>query len=301
MDPLSAQTRQRYFLAFIAFFILVIPFAILYASGYRIGGGFSLIPTGGVFIAVPISGAEVTLNGRALGQTSLFTRDFYEDDLSPDAYVVGVTLDGYYPWYKTLVVERYLVTDAQALLVPQQLETIELLRGATTTATTTRTLSRTVYDGYLAAFRLATTSTTTRQKIADRASLSTTTDEELLTLGPLPEDVQGGLELYIENGNVRLHWVRSTSTIPSNFCLTPSSCTRNIAIEKGKETTTTARFYGGGVVYATKEGGIYLAEGDVRPTPLLVPLYPRRGVDFRILDGDLIVKDGTKLYQISGL
>ena len=177
MDPLSAKTRQRYFLAFIAFFILVIPLAILYASGYRIGGGSSLIPTGGAYIAVPLSGAEVTLNGRALGQTSLFTRDFYEDDLSPDSYVVGVTLEGYYPWYKTLVVEQYLVTDAQALLIPQQLETIELLRGATTTATTTRTLSRTAYDGYLAAFRIATTSTTTRQKIAERAGLATTTTD----------------------------------------------------------------------------------------------------------------------------
>ncbi len=302
MDPLSARTRMRYFVLFIVFFIIVIPLAILYATGFRLGGGFSLVPTGGMYVSVPLSGAEVTLNGKALGQSSLFNRAFYEADLAPGSYVLNVSIDGYYPWYKTIVVEKYLVTDASALLVPQQLETFELVRGATTTSTTTLGVSRTTYDGYLEEFKsVATTSATTRQKVADRAGLSTTTDEELAVLGPLPDDAQGGSELYVENGNVRLHWARSTTTIPSNFCLTPSSCVRDITVEKGKETTTSARFYGGGIVYATKESGVYLIEGDIRPRPLLVSLFSRRGVDFRIIDGDLIVKDGTRLYQISGL
>lgn len=302
MDPLSAATRRRYFLLFIAFFVLVIPPAILYATGYRLSGDFSLIPTGGVFVSVPVSDAEVALNGRNLGVTGLFTRDFYEDNLSPGSYVLSVSLEGYYPWYKTVAVEKYLVTDATALLVPQQLETLELVRGATTTSTTTLGIARTQYDSYLTAFTTAaTTSTSTRQTLAARAGLSTTTDAELAVLGPLPEDTQGGLEVYLDEGNVRLHWARSTSTIPSQLCVTPSSCVRDTFIEKGKEKAISAHFYGGGVLYTTREGGVYLAEADVRPTPLLIPIYPRRNADFRIINNNLIVKDGQKLYQILGL
>lgn len=302
MDPLSASVRRRYFIVFIVFFILVIPLAILYATGFRLGGGFSLVPTGGMYVSVPESNAEVSLNGRALGQTGLFTRDFYEDNLSPGSYVIAVSLEDYYPWYKTIVVEKYLVTDASALLVPQQLETMELLRGATTTSTTTRSIPRTQYDGYLSAFVVATTTaTSTRQALADREGLATSSEEALAALGPLPDDVQGGQELYVENGNVRLHWARSDSSTPSHFCLTPSSCVADFRVEKGKETSVNARFYQGGVLYTTKESGVYFAEADVRPTPLLVPIYLRRGADFRIIGGDLIIKDGTKLYQILGL
>jgi hypothetical protein len=302
MDPLPATTRRRYFLLFIAFFVLVIPLAILYATGYRLSGDFSLIPTGGVYVAVPVSDAEVALNGRVLGVTGLFTRDFYEDNLSPGSYVLSVSLEGYYPWYKTVTVEKSLVTDASALLVPQQLETLELVRGATTTSTTTLGISRTQYDSYLRAFAAAaTTSTSTRQTLAARAGLATTSDAELAELGPLPEDTQGGLEVYLDEGNVRLHWARSTTTIPSQLCMTPSSCVRDALIEKGKERAISAHFYGGGVIYATREGGVYLAEADIRPTPLLIPIFSRRGADFRIISNNLIVKDGQKLYQIIGL
>lgn len=71
-------------------------------------------------------------------------------------------------------------------------------------------------------------------------------------------------------------------------------------VKKGKEQVVSAQFWGGGVAYSTSESGVYLAEADVRPTPLIIPLYARRGADFRIANGTLIIKDGTSLYQIDG-
>ena len=96
-------------------------------------------------------------------------------------------------------------------------------------------------------------------------------------------------------------WTDAETLPPSRYCLGPSSCSMEIPVESGKQTAVKAEFFGGGVVYATKEGGVFLKEIDVRPEPLSVQLYPVRGAEFRVVDGRLIVKDGTALYEITGL
>jgi hypothetical protein len=80
----------------------------------------------------------------------------------------------------------------------------------------------------------------------------------------------------------------------------PSSCVTEFYIEKGRETATAAEFLAGGVLYATKESGIFFAENDLRPVQLVVPVYTRPAATFRIVNGTLIVKDGPTLYEISG-
>ena len=91
----------------------------------------------------------------------------------------------------------------------------------------------------------------------------------------------------------------STSTIPSSLCASPSRCEKSVIITHSKEKITRTNFYAGGVLYQAASG-IYLAEADVRPTPLTVPVYPRAGAEYRIVDGRLIVRDGGALYEISG-
>ena len=73
-----------------------------------------------------------------------------------------------------------------------------------------------------------------------------------------------------------------------------------IPIEQGKQTAVNAAPSRGGIVYATEEGGIFLAEADIRPTAVSVALYPRRGSESRIIGGKLIVKDGKDSYEIAG-
>ena len=291
MNPLPKRTRITYLGLFGVLSVVLIPLAIFYASGYRLDilSGFSFTSTGGVYISVPLSDAHVSINGKEEGMTNLFSRSFYVDNLTPGSYAVHVARDGSYPWYRTLIVEPGLVTDVQALLAPQRVEPVRLIRStASSTASTTRQVARVQYDAYLELF---THATTTRPSTLPLVSTSTPPVSE-------PDDTQGGFELYLEGGAVRLHWARSTSSIPSALCVRPSSCVRDFLLKKGKEQVVYARFWGGGVVYTTRESGIYLAEIDVRPTPLTVPLYPRRNSDFRISGGELIIKDGTSLYQI---
>lgn len=282
MKALSRRTRMAYLGVFIVIFFVSIPLAILYATGYRISEfGGSLVPTGGIYVSVPVSGATVSVNGEEKGTTGLFNRSFYIDNLSSGSYAVHVSRDGSYPWYRTLVVVSGIVTDVRALLVPQQIEPVKLVRSSSpTTSSTTRAVAPAQYDADLALFAPAKT-------------IKTAT-----TTAVLPDDTRGSFELFVSGGDVYVHWAESTSTIPSVLCIKPLSCVRDLYLKKGKETVTYARFWGGGVVYATKESGIYLSEIDVRPTPLTVPLYLRAGAQFRLLGDSVLIKDAAALYQI---
>lgn len=286
MQPLSRRTRFVYLAVSVIAFLFTVPIAVFYASGYRLEG-FSFVETGGIYVSVPVSDASVFINGKEEGTSSLFTRSFYADDLIKGNYVVQVSREGYYPWVKKLTVESRIVTDVAAFLVPQTLSIreIEVREEGEDTATTTRTVSRGEYSALLRAFTLSATSSPSRE-----AAEATTT----------PSDIRTGMELHIEGGNVIVRWTKDIRSTPSSFCLKPSSCVQEFFIEKGRDTAVDAQFFGGGIAYATKESGIFLAENDVRPVPLVVPVYSRPGAQFRIVSGSLIVKDGKTLYDISG-
>lgn len=280
---LSRTVRRAYLVGLTALSILIIPTALLYASGYRLSDSFSLVETGGLYVSVPESGATVSINGETKGVTSLFTRSFYFDDLDAGSYVVQVVREGDHPWYRTLVVEPRIVTDTRALLVPQSLSAVELVRGGTSAAEDAISIPAAQYDAYTAAFIATST-----------APVASTTTEEP------PVDSEGGFTLTIEGGRLFVLWTRDIAGIPSALCVRPSSCRESIAISQPNERVTDARFFAGGVVYETKERGIVFAEIDARPTPLQIPLYGRKGAAFRIIEGALIVRDGARLYQIRG-
>ena len=284
MKPLSRRTRLIYLALSILAFLCTVPIAVLYASGYRFNG-LSLVETGGVYVSVPLSDAVVLINGKEEGTSNLFTRSFYIDNLAAGNYVVQVSKEGYYPWVKRLSVESRIVTDVAAFLVPQAFTIREIEIRSAQTASTTRSVSKSEYAALSKAFTRFATST---EAAADLSATST------------PADTSAGRNLYLEEGNVLVEWMKDVHSIPSAFCIKPSSCVEKFFIEKGKETAIRAEFFAGGILYATKESGIFFAENDIRPTPLVVPIYTRPGAQFRIVNGSLIVKDGTTLYDISG-
>lgn len=282
MEPLSRRTRATYFFVLSALFLAVLPFAILYAAGYRFSD-LSFVPTGGIFVVAPVSEVLVTLNGKEVGTTNIFDRSFYLDNLLPGTYVVQASLDGYYPWAKTLAVEPSVVTDVSAFLVPEELTVTELLLG-TTTATSTRGITTSEREEYLRAFAPPTT---TPRSLPDVASST-------------PVDTRNGQALYIEDGNLALRWLKNASSTPSGFCVTPSSCVTEFFLEEGREDVTAAQFFRLGALYRTSVGSLYYAETDVRPSPLTVKIYSAKGAEFRVISGTLIVKEGTALYEVSG-
>ncbi|TAJ14799.1 hypothetical protein EPO56_01765 [Patescibacteria group bacterium] len=284
MKPFSPILRRALFLSLVFLFLVITPAAVFYASGYKLSN-LSFVETGGLYISVPISGAVVSINGQDEQVTHLLSRSVYIPDLPPGKYAVDVTAEGYYTWHKNLVVEPKVVTDAGALLIPTDFAAVEILVGIkdSAVASSTRVVSRAEFNTLLDAF-----------KKKPLAVLESEVEK--------PLEVENGKGLFVENGSVIVRWQKNASSTPSSFCFIPSECAQEIVVKKaGKDKAISAHFFARGVVYATERSGLFFAEIDVRQPQLVVPLYQKRGVDFRIVGGSIIIKEGTRLYTVEGL
>lgn len=277
MEPFPAYRRRIYFALFVVLFLVLLPAIILYADGWRFKQGFGFVRTGGVYVSVPYSDATVTLNGEVVGHSGFLQREFYIGDLAPAAYSLRIEAPDRRTWSRLLVVEPQLVTDARAVLLPDDITLSRLIISGS--ATSTKTVSRTIYDGYLAAFATST-----------RAVASST----------ISVDEQDGISLFIVDGDVVARWMRNERK-PSAFCGSPSLCEEEMSVKRIGGDATDAYFYRGGVVYRTEEGGVYFAEIDIRPTPMAAQLYAATGADMRLLDDTLVIKSGDMLYEVEGL
>lgn len=279
MQPLSPLVRRLYLALFMFLFAALLPAVIFYADGWRYKSGFGLVRTGGIFVSVPYPDASISLNGQSVGRSGFLERSFYMGDLAPSAYIVHVESEGYRPWNRLIVVEEQLVSDARALLLPQEMPVLRLVAAtstATQTASTTiRIVPRATLTTYTALFAAA-------------ASASST----------IPVDEQDGVGLFLERGSLVARWREENSFPPSHFCERPSVCVDTIVLENITEVRA-ARFFRGGVVYATQSGEIHFLEVDVRRTPLHILLFSAPNPDIRIVDDALIVKSGTTFYEIS--
>jgi len=283
MQPLSARRRLVYLITLILVFAAALPITLLYASGYRYKPGTGVVRIGGAFISVPYSGAEVFLNGHSVGYSGFLKHDFYIGALVPNTYNVSVQSDGMRSWTRTIVVEEQIVTDTHALLIKQNIGVYPLIVATSTSATSSPIVATSTH---------AISSTEDKDMRAAFAKPEATT-----TLGAFGE--LRGEAVFVDHGDTVVRWTNPGEFPPSEFCMHPSLCVQEIPIEHTSAlTSTNAEFFIGGVVYTTKEGGVYFSEADVRPGAIQVPLYQKPGADFRIINGQLIVKDGSKLYEI---
>lgn len=277
IQPLSPTIRRTYLIVSVLLFIIVLPLVILYADGWRYQRESGFVKTGGIFVYVPYTDANVYIDDEHLGESGFLTRSFYVDNLTPSAYAVRVEREGDRSWSRQVIVEQQLVTDVRALLMPQEFSIITL---ATTSATSTpeetqRTISQDDYDGIAAVF--ATTS---------------------MASSTLPVDEQDGIALYIENGDIFARWTRPGGLSPSVFCGRPSFCVDEIAIKRGGSGANYAVFYGGGVIYRTVDGTVTFAEVDIRPTPISFVIHKARGLEARVIGDSIYLKDGRTFLEV---
>ncbi|MEK7613511.1 MAG: hypothetical protein AAB439_01375 [Patescibacteria group bacterium] len=284
MEPLSLKTRRFYSALFFVLFLIILPIVTLYASGYRIKG-LGLVSTGGIYIAVPVSGFTLSLNGEELERSNLFSKSFFFDNLAPGSYVVQAVAEGYYPWSKTLFVESQLVSDVSVLAITQPLSVREVVTKSPQEEVGTSTVvvvTRERYDTIESIF-LVTTTPVISSELASEP----------------PADVRGGVALVVEEGNLFMRFERDSQP-PSSFCIRPSSCAQVFALEKGSETVTDAQFFAGGVLYRTRESGVYFTEADVRAPRLTIPIFTTPNARFEVIDGVLTVADETSYYEVTG-
>lgn len=283
MEPLSPHVRRLYLYASIVLFMILLPLVIFYADGWRYKRGFGLVRTGGIFISVPYTGAQVTLNSEPIGESGFLERSFYVDNLAPSSYIIKVERDGSRPWERLLVVEPQLVTDARALLLPTELQVLMIATSTTASDETVREVSLATLRSYEQAFSATST-------LATSTASST-----------VPVDESDGIGLFIRDGDLFAVWMEKEALPPSIFCGRPSFCNPEITIERSEGEVNHAFFYNRGIVFSTKEGGVFFVEPDIRPTALNIKLFTGKKAEVRLLGEALIVKDGSTLYEVAGL
>lgn len=284
IQPLSLKTRRIISSLFFILFLLILPMAVMYASGYRVHN-FALTEVGGIYVSVPEPGVTIYLNDKPVERSNLFTRSFFIDNLVPGSYMVRVSGDEYRSWSKRLVVEPRVVTDVTATSVSRQITSRRLIvTAATHIATGTQPVSA---QQFAALEKIFATSTPALQPSVKGSTA--------------PADRDGGKEIVIEKGRARMVWTESFERTPSMFCTRPSLCVLSFSIDSGNDTVTSAKFYAGGIVYAERNAGVFFTEADIREPRLVVPVYARAGSTFRIVDGALYIKNGKNIYAVEGL
>lgn len=115
--PRRHVIRKQIFASMLIFLLLLAGTAlfVLYGKGYRFGindGQPNLAKTGILAVKSVPDGAQVFINGNLTSATN------ENINLTPGEYTVRIYKEGYFPWEKTLRVEKEVVTNATATLFP---------------------------------------------------------------------------------------------------------------------------------------------------------------------------------------
>ncbi len=116
--------RRCLYITFILTFIIGTPIISLYASGYRLGGGFKVEKTGILILNTKPAGAKIYIDGKVQKN---FLKQFYSPensyimtpakikDVLPGEYQVSLSLEGYWDWGKKLEVKPGQSTYAETV------------------------------------------------------------------------------------------------------------------------------------------------------------------------------------------
>ncbi|RJR25528.1 PEGA domain-containing protein [Candidatus Microgenomates bacterium] len=109
-----SKYRVPFFFLIVAFVIIGTYVAIKFTQGYRFDfSSKSVMPTGMLVVNSSPHGAQVFIDGKLKGATNSTL------SLPPGEYLVEIKKPGTFPWQKKLLIEKELVTQANALLFPQ--------------------------------------------------------------------------------------------------------------------------------------------------------------------------------------
>lgn len=295
MEPLSSRKRKTYLSILILVFFIVLPIALLYSGGYRLGDKFTIVKTGGIYLGLNESGAGLFLDNEFVREVGILKRGFFIQDLKPGEYYIQVQREGFHTWEKTLTVFPQRVVEASAFIFPNELAFQEIPEYFSVATTTPRT-PRIQNPDYLSAQALfATTTTPTSIDIEKFISLGLGTSTNIQTYHHPKK--KGDIVLWQESGDLYTAWVGDVSSAPLYFCNETEGCARRILISG--DPLRHADFYTNGneFVVLALPSGIVVREIDDRSTRNSTFLYHGAGADFRIIGDELFIKDGKKLLR----
>ncbi|MFA5841596.1 MAG: hypothetical protein WC835_01365 [Candidatus Paceibacterota bacterium] len=284
------KKRRLYFLFFSVVFIIAIPALLLYTSGYRLNNSFRLVKTGGIFVSVPISGAEIYVNNKLYKTTNIIQRDLFEQNLTPDTYFIFVYKEGYLPWSKELKVQEQIVVDAHAFLVPREPKLEEIIKTIPDKEVDDKVLPNPYYNEVLALFSARKIGGEREGLYSESASATTTITRNKVML--------------IREGNaISAKWLGNEEDAPYSFCDGyKKECLEKIPVFSSPTKIKTFDFYPGrnDVIIIARKNRIDAVETDKRRIQNFALIYAGGDPDFRIgSDGNLYIKENSTVYKVT--
>lgn len=303
MKPLSLKKRRFYFYTLLAIFFIIIPIITLYTSGYRIGKGFHLVETGGIYIYSPEAGADIYVDNKKKKTTNIFQKELFLQDLKPGTYVVYITKDGFWPWAKEVEVEERKVTTTIAFLVPKEPkgEVIpRILVSDPALSTTTPTTGGKLNPEYMDVVTLFQKHEAEKRRIfalAEKVALATSSPENTQEIFLA---TRGRVGLWQDDTRVIATWQKDEKSLPNYFCR-DKICENTVIVFNSVAPIKDIDFYPGreDVVLIAVQNGIYVIEIDARKYQNFQPVY--KGVDpYFVLSGNtLYIKDNDNFFKIN--
>jgi hypothetical protein len=271
MEPLSQKKRKLYFISLIFVFVVLVPITLLYSSGYRLIDGFKIVKTGGIYVGLVESSAELFLDGKLVKEIGILKNGFFIQDLTPRVYHIIVKKDGYRSWEKVIEVLPQRVSETSAFILPNNIPYIEV------------STSSSLYDDVLGIF--ATSSVNKLDYDEYPSKLATSTRENV-------EDVKkkGGVVLWREGDSVYASWVDNNNRAPSYFC-NDGLCDKEILLNKQKVSFFDFHPQSNELVLFVINGVVLMTEIDPRIPRNEQTLFNAVDVEIRTLGNSIFIKE----------
>lgn len=290
-------TKKRIRIAtFFLIFIVVSPIVVLYARGDIFTDGWNILKTGGIYVTKAPIGSNIFLNSKPENSTTFFSRDILIKNLRPGTYEVKVTKDGYNTWTNKIKVFDNTVTDANIFILPTKVELKNISKFVTVQSGTTTIQTKTKNQDYTEIAAVFASSS----PIISKKLLATTTIDFKLNLGIKNSPIMSGkIGLWQDRGIISVAWFGKNESAPKYLC-EGLDCTKTITVFDFKKSLKRINFlpsYENVVVIATDNKIIAIQiQKDLEKIPQTI--YEGTNPDFRIINGDLYIKDKDIISQV---
>jgi hypothetical protein len=284
-------------LIFLILFLIISPIVVLYANGVIFSEGWSLLKTGGIYVASAPVGSDVYLNNKFKDKISFFQRDLLIKNLKPGMYDIQVKKDGYNTWLKKIKVVNNLVSDADVFMMQEKVEVLEIPKYIVDEANSTSTKSVKIKNQeYTDIMSLFNATTTKALKTTSTSSIDFKSN-----LGKASSPIMNNkLGLWKEKNKIFVKWFGRNEASPKYLCDNTSDCTKSkLVFELAKEPIKINYLPGyEGVVIVATESYVFAVQIEENPNKKIQTLYTGKKPDFRLDNNNLYIKDGVNIYEI---
>lgn len=128
---MTKKARLIVLLVCATIFLILTPYVIIRSLGYMVDfEKFRLVSTGGIYLKVLPSGANITIDSKIKVKNNILSNSFLRQNLLPGKHEILAKKDGYYDYQKFLNVKEGEVTKLEHIVLFKQNIPFDLLEGS---------------------------------------------------------------------------------------------------------------------------------------------------------------------------